>query len=154
MMEHSPSCYMHETFVNNLLKVSNYDLIYRSISFYLEEEPMRLNDLLRQMTLKLDFSKVVQLIKRSGYLPLIVDWLKSVQNQNNQAVNDALNQIYMEMEDYESLRNSIMHYDSFDAIGLANQIQGSDHPFTSLNSFPEVTSKTRFLPTISVLDVR
>ncbi len=34
----------------------------------------------------------------------------------------------MEMEDYESLRHSIMHYDSFDAIGLANQIQGSDHP--------------------------
>ncbi len=47
MMEHSPSCYSHETFVNNLLKVSNYDLIYRSITFYLEEEPLKLNELLR-----------------------------------------------------------------------------------------------------------
>ena len=47
MMEHSPSCYNHDTFVNNLLKVNNSDLIYRSINFYIEEEPMRLNELLR-----------------------------------------------------------------------------------------------------------
>ena len=128
MMEHSPSCYTHETFINNLLKVANSDLIYRAIGFYLDEEPMRLDELLRQMTLKLDFSKVVGLIRRSGYLALIVDWLKSVQNQNNQAVNDALNEIYMELEDYTSLRDSIMNYDSFDALKLAEQIQGSDHP--------------------------
>lgn len=78
MMEHSPSCYNHDTFVNNLLKVNNSDLIYRSINFYIEEEPMRLNELLRQMTLKLDFGKVCSVVKKSGYLALIVDWLKSV----------------------------------------------------------------------------
>ena len=47
MMEHSPCCYNHDNFVNNLLKVNNSDLIYRSINFYIEEEPMRLNELLR-----------------------------------------------------------------------------------------------------------
>jgi clathrin heavy chain len=128
MMEHSPLCYSHEYFINNLLKVANSDLIYRAISFYIDEEPMRLNELLRQMTLKLDFSKVVSIVKRSGFMPLIVDWLKTVQNQNNQAVNDALNEIYMEMEDYSALRDSIMNYDSFDALKLAEQIQGSEHP--------------------------
>ena len=128
IMEHSPSCFNHETLVNNLLKVSNSDLIYKAIAFYLEEEPLRLNELLRQLTLKLDFSKVVNQIKRTGYLALIVDWLKSVQNQNNQSVNDALNQIYLDVEDYEALRNSILNYDSIDAIGLAKQIEGSDNP--------------------------
>lgn len=128
MMEHSPSCFNHETFVNNLLKVSNSDMIYKAINFYIEEEPLRLNELLRQMTLKLDFSKVVSQVKRTGYLALIVDWLKSVQNQNNQSVNDALNQIYFDVEDYEALRNSILNYDSIDAIGLAKQIEGSDNP--------------------------
>ena len=128
MMDHSPSCFSHENFVSNLMKVSNSDLIYKAISFYIEEEPMKLNDLLKQMTLKVDFSKVVAQVKRTGYLPLIIEWLKSVQNQNNQSVNDALNQVYLEMEDYEALRNSILTYDSIDAIGLAKQIEGSNHP--------------------------
>ena len=30
------------------------------------------------MTLKLDFGKVCNTVKKSGYLALIVDWLKSV----------------------------------------------------------------------------
>lgn len=127
MVDHSPVCFDHDTFVSNLSKVSNSDLIYKAILFYIEEEPMRLNDLLKLMTMKIDFSKVVQIIKRTGYLPLIVDWLKSVQSQNNQAVNDALNQIYLEMEDYESLRASIIQYDQIDAIGLAKQIEDSNN---------------------------
>ena len=110
------------------MKVSNSDLIYKAITFYVEEDPMKLNDLLKQMTLKVDFSKVVSQLKRTAYLPLIIDWLKSVQTQNNQSVNDALNQVYLEMEDYEALRNSILTYDSIDAISLAKQIEGSNHP--------------------------
>lgn len=77
-MEHSPSCYSHETFVNNLLNVNNSDLVYKAIIFYIEEEPMRLNELLKQISLKLDFAKVCNVVKKSGYLALIVDWLKSV----------------------------------------------------------------------------
>ena len=128
MMDHSPSCFSHELFVQNLLKAANSDIIYKAITFYIEEEPMKLNDLLKQITSKVDFSKVVSLVRRTGFLPLIIDWLKSVQNQNNQAVNDALNQIYLEIEDYEALRASILNFDSIDAIGLAKQIEGSDHP--------------------------
>lgn len=128
MIEHSPACFSHDNFVMNLLKVNNSDLIYSAISFYLEEEPMKLNELLKQIHTKLDFSKAVNIVKRAGYLPLIADWLKSVQIQNNQAVNDALNSIYLEVEDYEALRHSISTYDSIDAISLAKQIEGSEHP--------------------------
>lgn len=128
MMEHSPSCFSHENFLNNLTKVTNSDLFYKAIIFYIEEEPLKLNDMLKQLTLKLDFSRVVQIVQRTGYLPLIIDWLKSVQNTNNQSVNDALNQIYLEIQDYEALRNSIMTYDQIDAIGLAKMIESSDHP--------------------------
>ena len=128
MMEHSPSCFAHDNFVANLTKVTNSDLFYKAILFYIEEEPLKLNDLLKQLTLKLDFSRVVQIVQRTGYLPLIIDWLKSVQNQNNQSVNDALNQIYLEIHDYDALRNSILTYDQIDAIGLAKLIESSDHP--------------------------
>jgi clathrin heavy chain len=39
------------------------------------------------------------------------------------AVNEALNGIYVEEEDYERLRESIDFYDSFDQIGLAQKIE-------------------------------
>lgn len=47
MIEHSPSCYSHDAFVSNLLKVNNSDLLYNAIAFYIEEEPMKLNELLK-----------------------------------------------------------------------------------------------------------
>ena len=43
-------------------------------------------------------------MKRTGYIALITPFLKSVQSQNISAVNEALNEIYLENEDYESLR--------------------------------------------------
>ena len=45
-------------------------------------------------------------MKKTGYLALIVPWLKSVQNLNNQAVNEALN------EDHEDLRQSVGQYEN------------------------------------------
>ena len=128
MMEHSPSCFSHDSFVALLLKSSNQDMLYRAIGFYIEENPMRLNEILRQLALRLDLSKAVGQIRRAGLLPLVIDWLKSVQSQNVQAINDALNQIYLETGDFESLRNSILAYDSIDAIGIAKQIESSDQP--------------------------
>lgn len=128
MIEHSPTAFKHDTFVNIIQKVMNNELLYRAIDFYLEEEPERINELLRHVTAKVDLSKVVNQIRRAGYLPIIVDWLKSVQNKNNQAVNDALNQLYLEIGDFQALRESIANYESIDAIGLAKQIEGHDSP--------------------------
>lgn len=128
MMEHSPTAFKHESFANIIQKISNNELLYKAIDFYLEEEPEHLCELLRHITSKVDLSKVVAQIRRAGYLPIIVDWLKGVQNKNNQAVNDALNQLYLEIGDFEALRESIANYESIDAIGLAKQIEGHDSP--------------------------
>lgn len=59
MMEHSPSCWRHDLFSQNIVKISNHDLYYKAILFYLEEEPMLLNDLLRLLTTKIDLGKCV-----------------------------------------------------------------------------------------------
>jgi clathrin heavy chain len=128
MMEHSPSAFKHDAFSNIIQKVTNNELLYKAIDFYLDEEPEHLCELLRHITSKVDLSKVVTQIRKAGYLPIIVDWLKSVQNKNNQAVNDALNQLYLEIGDFEALRESIANYESIDAIGLAKQIEGHDSP--------------------------
>lgn len=47
----------------------------------------------------------------------------AVQSNNVSAVNEALNQIYVEEEDYERLRESIDMHDNFDQIGLAQKVK-------------------------------
>ena len=59
---------------------------------------------------------------------IITEWLKSVQTQNIQAVNDALNSLYLELEDFDALRDSITSYESIDSISLAKQMQVHDNP--------------------------
>lgn len=46
---------------------------------------------------------------------------------NNQAVNDALNALYLEIDDFDALRESIATYQSIDAISLAKEIEGHDN---------------------------
>lgn len=126
MMEHSPSCWRHDLFVQNILKVANQDLFYKAMIFYLEEQPMLLNDLLKLLAMKIDLPKCVSVMRKAGHLTLIELFLKSVQNQNVGAVNEALNEIYVENEDYESLRTSITEYDNFESLNLANQIENHE----------------------------
>ena len=84
---------------------------------------MLLNDLLKLLATKVDLTKVVQVMKRTGQIALITPFLKSVQSQNISAVNEALNEIYLENEDFESLRSSIKEYDSFESIALASGLE-------------------------------
>lgn len=65
-------------------------------------------------------------MKRTGHIALITPFLKSVQSQNISAVNEALNEIYLENEDFESLRSSIKEYDSFESIQLASGLENHE----------------------------
>ena len=47
MMNHSPTAWEHVQFKDVAVKVSNVEVYYRAISFYLEEHPDLLNDLLK-----------------------------------------------------------------------------------------------------------
>lgn len=75
--------------------------------FYLEEQPSQINDILKVLASKIDLTRCVSVMKKAGYLPLIAPFLKTAQNVNNKEVNEALNEIYFETEDYTSLRESV-----------------------------------------------
>ena len=62
------------------------------------------------------------LISQAGHLRLIKPYMVAVQSNNVSAVNEALNEIYVEEEDYDRLRESIDLHDSFDQIGLAQKV--------------------------------
>lgn len=59
---------------------------------------------------------------QAGHLRLVKPYMVAVQSNNVAAVNEALNEIYIEEEDYDRLRESIDLHDNFDQIGLAQKV--------------------------------
>ena len=64
-------------------------------------------------------------MKKTGHLPLITPFMKNVQNQNNQSVNEALNNLYLEADDHESLYLSVTQFENIDQLSLAQQTERS-----------------------------
>lgn len=74
-------------------KVANIELYYRALQFYLDHKPLLLNDLLLVLTPRLDHTRCVSFFTRMGHLHLVKPYLRSVQTNDNKAVNEALNQV-------------------------------------------------------------
>jgi len=126
MMAHSPVAFAHDQFLMIMQKVSNMELYYRAIDFYFAELPMQLNSLLSTITPKVDHARVVQQAKKLGHLPLILPYLKTVQQHNIAQVNEAMNELYVDAEQYDELRQSIEEFDNFDQIALAQKLEKHD----------------------------
>jgi clathrin heavy chain len=122
MTEHSV-CFKHDMFLDCIQKVRNQEIHYKAIQFYLDQQPLKLTRLLQILTPNLDHARVVHQLRKTDNLPLVVQYLKDVQKENLTAVNEALNEIYVDDEDYESLRASIEEYGNFDQITLAQSVE-------------------------------
>eukprot|EP00897_Mesotaenium_endlicherianum_P006181 jgi/Mesen1/5591/ME000281S04647 len=123
VMSHSPDAWDHMQFKDVVVKVANLELYYRAIQFYLLEHPDLINDLLNVLAPRVDHTRVVDIMRKGGHIPLVKPYLVAVQSANNSAVNEALNNLYIEEEDYDRLRESIDMHDNFDQISLAQRIE-------------------------------
>ncbi|KAJ0102219.1 hypothetical protein Patl1_06637 [Pistacia atlantica] len=123
IMNHSPEAWDHMQFKDVAVKVANVELYYKAVHFYLQEHPDLINDLLNVLALRVDHTRVVDIMRKAGHLLLVKPYMVAVQSNNVSAVNEALNEIYVEEEDYERLRESIDMHDNFDQIGLAQKIE-------------------------------
>ncbi len=123
MMTHSTEAWEHREFKDIMMKVANTDIVYKAIQFYLDEQPLLTRDLLATLQSKVDHSRVVQLVRKLGHLPLIKEYLIAVQAADVTAVNDALHQLYVEEEDFESLRASVDAHKNFDSVALAQSLE-------------------------------
>lgn len=126
MMEHSVDSWEHSAFKEIIVKVSNIELYYKALKFYLAEQPLLLNDLLSVLVPRIKHSRVVQIFEKSDNIPLIKQYLISVQDTNNKDVNTALNELYIEEEDFEALRDSIDRHDNIDPVDLAKRLEKHD----------------------------
>lgn len=129
MMERAAEAWEHQSFKDIIVKVANLEIYYRALNFYLQEQPLLLTDLLQVLTPRIDVSRVVRIFQASDNIPLIKPFLLSVQHQNKRAVNDAVNDLLIEEEDYKTLRDSVENYDNYDAVELAQRLEKHDLVF-------------------------
>lgn len=73
----------------------------RAIQFYLDFKPMMLNDLLLVLSPRMDHTRSVNYFTKHNHLEMVKPYLRSVQNLNNKAINEALNGLLIEEEDYQ-----------------------------------------------------
>merc|ERR1719219_688916 len=123
MMAHPTEAWRESHFKDIITKVANIELYHRAIQFYLDYKPMLLNDLLLVLAPRLDHTRTVNFFTKTNHLQLVKSYLRSVQNLNNKAVNEALNGLLIDEEDYNGLKTSIDAFDNFDNIALAQTLE-------------------------------
>jgi len=106
-----------------IVRVANVEIYYKALTFYLQEQPTLLTDLLSVMIPRIDHARVVRMFRQMDHIPLIRSYLIAVQHLNIEAVNDAYNALLIEEEDYNTLRDSIDSFDNFNNIALAQQLE-------------------------------
>jgi clathrin heavy chain len=95
MMNHIVA-WTHQTFMDVVVKVANIENHYKAIDFYLSYKPMLLCELLSTLVNKVEHGRVVGQVRRKGQLPLVKTYLQQIQPFNLTAVNDALNELLIE----------------------------------------------------------
>lgn len=123
MMEKSAYNFDHSYFKEIVIKVSNLEIYYKAINFYVKEHPSLLVDLLAALTPRLDIPRTVKIFSKSDNLPLIKPFLINVLNKNNSVVNQAYHDLMIEEEDYKALQDAVNSYDKFDQLDLASRLE-------------------------------
>lgn len=127
MMDRAPA-WENDLFLDAITKVRNQEIMYKAVGHYLTVQPTLFTRLMEVLEEKIDHSRVVSQLRRTGdwALQLAQPYLKSVQKFNLSPVNEALNELYVEDEDYESLRKSIDTFNNFNMIALASKLSSHE----------------------------
>jgi len=74
IMGHSPDAWEHIQFKDVSSKVANVEVYYKAIHFYLQEHPELINDLLAVLAMRVDHSRVVDIMRkvRTAFFPIYV----------------------------------------------------------------------------------
>ncbi|KAI0716028.1 clathrin heavy chain 1 [Cerioporus squamosus] len=123
MIERSADAWEHNQFKDVVVRVANVEIYYKALTFYLQEQPTLLTDLLSVMIPRIDHGRVVRMFQQIDHIPLIRSYLIAVQHLNIEAVNDAYNNLLIEEEDYKTLRDSIDSFDNFNNLKLARELE-------------------------------
>eukprot|EP00965_Chrysotila_dentata_P203718 6181907-Pleurochrysis_carterae.AAC.2 len=71
MIAHPIEAFEHVKFKDTIAKVTNTEIFYKAIDFYLKQQPLLLNDLLAVMSQRLDHVRVISQARRRERPPPI-----------------------------------------------------------------------------------
>lgn len=153
MIDHSADAFDHSSLKEIIVKVSNLEIYYKAINFYVLEKPNLLVDLLSVLTPKIDLPRVVRMFIKSNNLPLIKPFLISVLDKNNSVVSGAYHDILIEEEDYKLLRSAIESEASnrFNLLDLAERLENHAIIFFRQLSASLYSKNKKFVKAISIL---
>ena len=92
---------------------------------------------------RVDHARVVGILRKADHLPLIKDYLLAVQKANLAAVNEAVNELLVEEDDFSGLRESITTYDNYDQVTAASPLHASWHNALSSSDNLSICSHRR-----------
>jgi len=119
MIAHPIEAWDNTKFKDTLSKVTNTEIFYKAVDFYLQQQPLLLTDLLSVIAQRVDHVRCVSQLRRAGHLPLAKSYLLQTQPLNIKEVNDALYELYVQEEDHEALAAGVVEYTNFDSIEMA-----------------------------------
>lgn len=153
MIDKSEVAFDHSSFKEIIAKVSNLEIYYRAINFYMAENPTLLVDLLSVLSPKIDLPRLVRMFVKSDNLPLIKPFLISVLDKNNSIVNSAYHDLLIEDEDYKSLRAAVENESAnrFNSLDLAERLENHSLIFFRQISATLYTKHKKFAKAISIL---
>lgn len=67
--------WQHDEFKRICAKVSNMEIAYKAVSFYLARQPLLLPDLLATLAPRLDHGRVIKILENEDNLPLAKTYL-------------------------------------------------------------------------------
>jgi len=119
MIAHPIEAWEAGKFKDTLTKVTNTEIFYKAIDFYLQQQPLLLTDLLAVIAQRVDHVRVVSQLRKAGHLPLVKAYLLQTQPLNIKEVNDALYELYVQDEDHEALAAGVVEFTNFDSLEMA-----------------------------------
>merc|ERR550514_402894 len=121
MIEHPTESFEHVKFKDTIAKVTNTEIFYKAIDFYLAQQPTMFNDLLSIMSQRVDHVRVIQQLRKANHVALAKPYLLATQPMNIKEVNDALYELYVEDEDHEALAAGVVEFTNFDSLEMAQR---------------------------------
>jgi clathrin heavy chain len=136
MMEHAPLAWSHKGLEECLAAVTGAEVLYRAVSFYMDEHPDLLIELLGVLQSRLDPGRVLSMARQHGldkfgplgHVPLLKPYMLRVQDKNLAEVNEALNEVLIMEEDVDALVLSVERYPNFDQMALAQRLEKHELP--------------------------
>ena len=111
-----------DIFLECCKKTTVLELIYGAVTLCLQEHPELINRLLATVQSRVNPDRIVSVAQRFDSVSVIKDWMLKVQQVNSKGVNQALNELFIEEENYEELKISLTECGNYNPTDMSGKL--------------------------------